>query len=90
MKRRRVVFQDFAVLDEGNISDAQLLCLPLLCFRNLRVFAQAHHPEMGAAASSPIAWQSSVDFEERMRRSMQTRKAFCCTSFGLSFLYDLS
>ena len=43
------MFQDFAVLDEGNISDAQLLRLPLLCFRNLCLFAQAHHPEMGAA-----------------------------------------
>ena len=41
-------------------------------------------------ASLPIAWQSSVDFEERMKKSTQTGRAFCCTFFGSSFLYDLS
>jgi len=43
-----------------------------------------------AAASLPIAWHSSVDWEERMRRWTQTGKAFCCFSFGLFFAYNLS
>ena len=56
-------------------------------------FAYSHEriaQKWAAPASLPIAWQISVDFEERMRRSMQTGSAFCCSSFGSSFLYDLS
>ncbi len=43
-----------------------------------------------AATRCPIAVLISVDFEVRMRWRMQTGKAFCCNSFGLSFEYDLS
>ena len=50
MKRWRVVmYYGFSVFDEGNISEAQLLYLPLLCFRYLCVFARAHYPEVGSS-----------------------------------------
>jgi hypothetical protein len=83
MKRWRVVFQDFVILDEGNVSDAQCFCFAL------GIFAHSHKritQKWAPPASSPIAWQSSVDFEERMRQSTQAGRAFCCNSFGLSFL----
>jgi hypothetical protein len=40
--------------------------------------------------SLPIVPRNSVDWEERMRRWMQTGKAFCCFSFRSFFAYDLS
>ena len=56
-------------------------------------FAYSHKritQKWAAPASLPIVWYSSVEFEEKMRRRMQKGRAFCCTSFGSSFLYDLS
>ena len=67
-------------------------CFVCLCSA-LGTFAYSHEriaQKWAAPASLPIAWRSSVELEERMRRSTQTGRAFCCTSFGSSFLYDLS
>ncbi len=67
-------------------------CFVCLC-SVFGTFAYSHEhiaQKWAAPASSPIAWQSSVDFEERMRWRTQIGRAFCCTSFGLSFLYNLS
>ncbi len=85
------VKKGFTISDESDIPDALLLYrrLALLCFRYFCVLVWVRHPEVGDSCKFTIAWQSSVDFEERMSQSMQTWRAFCCTSFGLSFLYDL-
>ena len=67
-------------------------CFVCLCSA-LGTFAYSHEriaQRWAAPVSSPIAWRSSVELEERMRRRTQTGRAFCCTSFGSSFLYDLS
>ena len=67
-------------------------CFVCLCSA-FGTFAYSHEriaQKWAAPASSPIAWRISVDFEERMRRSTQTGSAFCCSSFGSSFLYILS
>ena len=49
MKGKRLVFDGFSIFDEDDIPDAQLLRLPLLCFRNFCIFARAHRPEMGGS-----------------------------------------
>ena len=67
-------------------------CFVCLCSA-FGTFAYSHEriaQKWAAPASSPMAWRISVELEERMRRSTQTGRAFCCTSFGLSFLYNLS
>jgi hypothetical protein len=40
------VFDDFASFDEGNIPEAELLCLPLFCFWYFAILAQPHCPEV--------------------------------------------
>ncbi len=49
MDRGAAVADDFAIFDEGSIPEAKLLCLSLLCFRYLCVFAPAHRPEVGGS-----------------------------------------
>jgi hypothetical protein len=49
MKGRRLVVDGISIFYEENISEAQLLHLPLLCFWNSCVFARANRPEVGGS-----------------------------------------
>jgi len=90
-KRRE---RDLWSTDSPSLTKAIFLmhsCFVCLCSA-FGTFAYSHeciYQKWAAPASSPIVWRISVDFEERMRWSTQTGRAFYCSSFGLSFLCDL-
>jgi hypothetical protein len=46
MERGGVLVNDLPTFDEGNIPEAKLFCLSLLCFQNLCIFARANQPEV--------------------------------------------
>jgi hypothetical protein len=75
-----------AISNEYNILKAELLGLFLLGSQHFGVFALSHGKKVGASCKFTHCFLRAVDFEERRRQRMQTDKAFCCVSIGLSFL----
>ena len=81
-----MVAEESTVFEELKVSDAEDFGSSFFVLLDLDVFTQAHGKEKARVVSWEMARCSGVRFFFAILAMTQTGTAFCCFSFGSSFL----